>query len=465
MIRNPVLNLTGIGDLVNAFAHARAAGMVEELMRLDRAGLERFREQRLREIVKHAYENVEVYHRKWRRAGVRPDDIRTLGDLAKLPIITKDDLRQSPLSDILSRTRKARDCYMLSTSGSSGTPTRFYVDEDRAMVDCALSLPKYMAGMPALGTASVIRDFLWRRHIAFMAIVVPQEYPFHQMFWTMKHTVVDSLAPPDVHIRAINKKKPRYLSSYPSVVRNICMAAREKGITMHRPRLILVAGEVVDNHLRDLVRRTFGTDLMDVYGTTELGYVASECMKHEGMHIFDWKVILELLGEDGREVPTGQTGRVVITDLFSTATPIIRYGGLGDYAVRKEGPCSCGSPLPLLGRVEGRIVDTVVLPDGQTVHPYNLTLALEDTPCLSKFQIRQEQPDYLRVLLVKDKTPEAESVSFAREGSIGQQILERFDRILKHQVRIDLVTVEDIPVRPGSRKYATVVSLVKHGGL
>jgi hypothetical protein len=66
---------------------------------------------------------------------------------------------------------------------------------------------------------------------------------------------------------------------------------------------------------------------------------------------------------------------------------------------------------------------------------------------------------------VKDKTPEAESVSFAREGSIGQQILERFDRILKHQVRIDLVTVEDIPVRPGSRKYATVVSLVKHGGL
>jgi len=461
VIRNPVFMLTGLGDLVNAFKYGRAVRAVEEIMQLDPAGLERFQEERLHEIVKHAYDNVAVYHRKWRRAGVHPDDIRTLADLKKLPITTKDDLRQSPAGDIRARNLRDKDCFVLSTSGSTGSPARFYVDEGRALTDFALSLPKYMAGMPPVGAMSVLRDFLLRRHITFMAIVVTREYLYHQMFWLMKHTVVDSLEPPEVHIRAINTKKPRYLSTYPSTIRNICITAREKGITMHQPQVILVSGEVVDPPLRDLVRRTFGVNPLDVYGSTEIGYAAAECARHEGMHVFSWKVMVELLDEDGQEVPAGQTGRVVVTDLFTRATPIIRYDGLGDYAVRKGEPCSCGSGLPLLARVEGRVVDTVVLPDGQTVHPYNLTLALEDTPYLSKFQIRQERPDYVRVLLVKDKTPEADAVSFAHDGALGREVLGRFDRILKHQAKVDLVTVEDIPVRPGSRKYPTVISLVK----
>jgi len=459
VIRNPVWRLTGLGDLVNAFKYARAVHTVEEIMQLDPAGRQRFQEQRLRELVRYAYENVGLYRRKWRQAGVHPDEIRTLADLRRLPLVTKDDFRQSPPEDILSKGFRARDCFVLSTSGSTGSPARFYVDEGRALIDFALSLPKYMAAMPPVAATSVIRDFLVRRHITFMAIVVTREYLYHQMFWLMKHTVVDSLEPPEVHIRAINRKKPRYLSTYPSTLRNLCTVAQERGIRMHRPQVILVSGEVVDRHLRDLVRRTFGTEPLDVYGSTEIGYAAAECSRHEGLHVFTWKVLVELLDEQGEDVPAGRTGRVVVTDLFSRATPIIRYAGLGDYAVRREGQCSCGLALPRLARIEGRVVDTVVLPDGQTVHPYHLTLALEDTPHLGKFQIRQEQPDYLRVLLVKDRTPEARTVSFAPDGPLGREILARFQRILQHQVRIDLETVEDIPVRPGARKYPTVVSL------
>jgi phenylacetate-CoA ligase len=456
---NRVLMMTGLGDLANARQYGRAVRRVQEVMQCDPPALRRFQEQRLRERVRHAYETVGLYRRKWSLAGVHPDDIRTLADLTKLPIVTKDDFRQCPAHDLLSTDFRARDCFVLSTSGSTGSPRHFYVDEGRAMIDFALSLPRYMAGRPPVSSASVVRDFLLRRRISFMAIVVPSEYLYHQMFWSMRHTVVDCLEPAEVHIRAINTKRPRYLSTYPSTLRNICIAAQEKGIRLHQPQVILLSGEVVDQPLRDLVRRTFGTDPLDVYGTTELGYVASECTRHEGMHLFTWKVMVELLGEDGREVPPGQSGRVVVTDLFTKATPIIRYDGLGDYAARKEEACSCGSPLPLLARVEGRRVDSIVLPDGRIVHPYSLTLALEDTPCLSKFQIRQEQPDHLRVLLVKAKIPGAEAVSFARDSHLGQEILRRFDKILKHQASVDLVTVDDIPVRPGSRKYPTVVSL------
>jgi len=459
VVRSPVLKVTGIGDLINAVRYARAVRRVRELMRLDAAGLERFQQERLREIVRYAYENVEVYHRKWQRAGIRPDDIGTLTDLKKLPLTTKEDLRRASRDEILSREFKPENCHVLTSSGSTGTPVRVYVDEDKALIDMALSLPRYMAGLPPVTASSVIRDFLLRRHIRYMSIVVKKEYLYHEVFWTMKHTVVDSLDTPDVHIRAINAKKPAYLYSYPSVIRNVCIRAREKRIVLHQPQLVMVCGEVVDGPLRDMARRTFGTDLINVYGSTELGHIASECASHEGLHIFSCKVLMELLDEAGRDVPVGQTGRVVVTDLFSRATPIIRYSGLGDYAIR-GGQCSCGRPLPLLARVEGRVVDTVVLPDGQTVHPYSLTLALEDVPHLSKFQIRQERPDYLRVLLVKDNVPEAQGVSFAPDGDVGRMILGRFNRILKNQANVDLVPTDDIPTQPGSRKYPTVVSLV-----
>ena len=461
MIRNPLLMLTGLGDLLNSIRLARTVRAVDAWMQLDGPTLERFQQERLRKIVAYAYENVELYNRKWRRAGVRPDDVHTTADLKRLPITTKDDLRLSPPGDILSREFRSADCYEITTSGSTGSPIRLRLDEDKALIDIALSVPKYLAGMPPVTALAAIRDFVLRRDISFMAIVVKKEYLYHRIFWTMKHSVVDALDTPDAHIQQINRKRPRCLYAYPSVIRNICVRAREKGIAMHPPHLIVVAGEVVDGHLRNLVGRTFGVDVLDAYGSTETGHIAAECTKHEGMHILDVKVLVELLDNEGRDVPAGVAGRVVVTDLFSKATPIIRYDGLGDYAVRKEEPCSCGRPQPLLARVEGRTVDTITLPDGDVVHPYHLTLALEDVPHLSKFQIRQERPDYLRVLLVKDKLPEAQTLSFAEDGAVGRQILDRFNKILRTRMRIDLVTVEDIPRPPGSRKYATVVSTIQ----
>jgi phenylacetate-CoA ligase len=463
-MEHPVLRLTGIRDLIHGIRYARTLRQTEVLMRLRPDELRRFQEERLRQIVRCAYDNVELYKRKWRRAGVHPDDIATPGDLKRLPITTKGDLRQSFPDGIRSSRYRPDDCYTVGTSGSTGTPVRIHVSPEKALLDFALSVPRYMAGMPPVTIGAAVRDFFLRRDIAYMSIVVKEESAYEslygRMFQTMRHTVVDSLEPPSVHIRLINAKRPRYLLSYPSTLRNICITAGERGIRMHRPRLIMTVGEVVDNHLRGLVKRVFDTELLDIYGSVELGFIACECPRHEGLHLFTWKVVIELLDEDGREVPPNRAGSVVVTDLFNEATPIIRYNGLGDYAVRKEGWCSCGRPLPLLTRVEGRMVDSLVLPNGQMVHPYHLTLALEDIPYLSKFQIRQERRDYVQVLLVKDRLREAQKVSFAEDGDLGRVILDRFNRILTSQVKVDLITLDDIPKQAGSHKYATVVSLV-----
>ncbi|MGE5294046.1 MAG: phenylacetate--CoA ligase family protein [Solirubrobacterales bacterium] len=458
------LRLTGLDNIAYAVPYTRTLRQVNKLMQLDGRQLHEFQQQRLRTIVRYAYDNVELYRKKWQQFGVHPDDIQTVADLKKLPIITKDDLREGFPDAIRSREFRPEDCFTVGTSGSTGSPVRVFVDFDKTMIDFALSEPRYMGGMPPITFRRAVRDCLVRRNVMFMSIFVNNELAYEtlyaRMFSLMRHTVVDCLLPPSVHIAMINEKKPLYLHTYASVLRNVCAAAKEAGVKMHHPKLIFTTGEVTDPHLRTLVRETFGTDLLDSYASVEFGFIACECPRHEGLHVFSWKALVELLDPQGRKVPDGQAGRVVVTDLFNRATPLIRYSGLGDYAVRKKDPCSCGRPLPLLGRLEGRMVDSVILPNGQMVHPYSLTLALEDIPHLNKFQIRQERPDHVRVLLVKDRTREAEGVSFTPGGDLGRSILNRLSTILKNQVSVELETTEDIPKKPGHRKYATVVSLV-----
>jgi phenylacetate-CoA ligase len=453
-----IAKLTGIDNLISAVKYVRSLKRVQELAELDAHELQQFQLERLKQIVRYAYENVELYNKKFRHAGVSPDDIQKLEDIQKLPITTKDDFKHFYPEGILSKEYRPEDCYLLGTGGSTGTPVKIYMDIDAAIFNFAVSLPKLMARMPEITVCAVVKDFLLKKNVTYLFIVVDKptavESLHSRVFWSMKHTVVNSLEPPEVHISEINKRRPKYIYTYPSVMRNICAVVREKHLTVHQPSLIMLVGEVFDAPLRNLIKKTFKSELLDVYGSTEAGYMACECSQHIGMHVLSWKVIVELIGDDNRVVPVGESGKVVITDLFNKATPIIRYEGLGDYAVQKVEPCSCGMCLPLLARVEGRVVDSLVLPDGQVIHPYHLTLALEDVPHISKFQIRQERPDYVKVLLVKDNSVEA------KDEIIERRIIERFTSILKNQVRVEVEIVPDIPRPAGSHKYATVISLV-----
>ena len=459
-----IFQMMRLSDLINALHYARLSRQVGSWMTMGPSELEQFQLKRLQEIVAHAYTSVELYRRKWREAGVIPDDIKTLADIVKLPVITRDDFRHSPESDILSRRFKPHECYTVGTSGSSGSPVKMFVDKDKALLDLAVNLPQHMAGHNPITIASGLRDLFLRKNIRFMSIIEEKQTSYESLysrvFRQMKHTLIDSSRTPSEHISAINSKRPLCLMTYPSVLRNICLTIKAGANLNHQPTLIMFTAEVLDQPLRKLIKSIFKAELMDVYAATETGFMAAECRAHDGQHLLAWKVIVELLDENDREVSPDQSGRVVITDLFNRATPIIRYAGLGDYALRKSEPCFCGSLLQRLARIDGRFVDSVILPNGQIIHPYSLTQVLKDVPYIGKFQIRQERREYVRVLLVKDSIKEAAGISFARDSKWGQIILQQFEQIFAGQIKVDLETVSDIPRRPGSHKFATVLSLV-----
>jgi phenylacetate-CoA ligase len=167
------------------------------------------------------------------------------------------------------------------------------------------------------------------------------------------------------------------------------------------------------------------------------------------MHTTAEDIIVEIVDRDGRRVPAGEAGEVVVTHLATADFPFVRYR-TGDIAELDEQACPCGRGLPVLGRIHGRSTDFVVAADGTVMHGLALIYVIRDKPGIKQFKIIQESLDHTRVLLVPNG-----GFDETLAASIGREMRER----LGAHVRVDVATVAEIPPER-SGKYRHIVSRV-----
>lgn len=431
----------------------RMLGRIEKELSMGEDELRAYQLFKLRKVMAHAYNHVALYRTKWDDAGVRPDDLKTLGDLVKFPVITKDDLRDIVFDGGLPKNGPSRDGYLFKTSGSTGVPINIVYNRDRGFYEIAVmshySLNQHLKTNLKMGMIiSVLDDDA-------IDLLPTREFPGAKRF------VVDALDSPDHHIERINDMKPDYLGTYPSVLKNIAVRAQEKKLTLHQPKILLTSGESQDVHTRKIIKDTFAGALLDCYISTEAGVMAAECLKHNGLHVLSYKSIVEITDDHYKAVPVGQTGNVVVTDLNNLAFPVIRYAGMGDIAGYKTEKCDCHlKNLPLLTRIEGRKVDSFVLPGNKVIHPFMLTLLMQDVPGVKKFQIRQEKKTEIKILIVKYPSPSSGEVAAGHSPS-NEKLKARFQSIVGKEVKVLFEYVADIPRKNDSHKFQTVVSLVQ----
>ena len=167
---------------------------------------------------------------------------------------------------------------------------------------------------------------------------------------------------------------------------------RDTGARVEGLRAVITTAEALDRPTRGLFAATFGADVYDVYGLTEMGTVAWECSHHTGLHVSEDIVLVERGDgmESDREAP------MIMTSLELTAMPLIRYQ-TGDVAEAPHSePCPCGRVFHRIPHVSGRMVDCLRLPGGRLLSPYSVTLALESVQGLDRYQVLQERADALR---------------------------------------------------------------------
>ncbi|MBI4525209.1 MAG: phenylacetate--CoA ligase family protein [Deltaproteobacteria bacterium] len=384
-------------------SHRRLCGALCSLLRVrpfSRGELDNFRRHRLRRIIAHAYDHVPYYRRLFDGRDLKPQDIRTVEDLRKIPVTSKKDLRLLPAKEVIARNAKLDRLFVHRTSGSSGEELAIR----RGWLEDLNWQFFHLRGMHDFG----------RRVTDRHARVELLGYRDHAGGWAQKKILrhlgfyrtqsVDCLRPPQEILRRLQEFRPDIVSGLAGVLTQVAYSAPGRAQQKARPRFVMSTGEVLTSAMRRQIREAFGAPVYDMYSCYEVGCLAWECKETGEYHTCDDNVVIEIL-KQGRPAEEGERGEVVATSLHSFTMPFIRYR-LGDIVTRGSDLCRCSRPFSTIREIQGRMIDYLVLPGGKLVHPYSIVLCfIDDCPWIQQYRIIQEKADRIRLEVVASPRP------------------------------------------------------------
>ncbi|HEC76816.1 MAG TPA: phenylacetate--CoA ligase family protein [Thermoplasmatales archaeon] len=230
------------------------------------------------------------------------------------------------------------------------------------------------------------------------------------------------------------------------------------------PEVIASSGAVLDDYTKRYIEEVFNARIYDVYGSTEAGPIAFECVKGN-YHIHHDFVHLEFLNENLEPVKYGEAGHIVVTKLYGRATPIIRYNGLNDFVIPLARKCSCGINTPLIEKIAGRKADSIITPDGKIIPPSSITgipgkvMEKMGTNKILQFQILQKSIDKIEVLVVIDEELRNKGPTV---DELFSELKKKFDERFRNKIKVEIREVEKIEKSPDLETPPPVVtSLVR----
>lgn len=302
---------------------------------------------------------------RWSAAGLRP--LLDLSELAGLPFTTADDLRPGEVLLCVSRDEVAR-MVTVSTSGSTGAPKRLAFSD----TELARTRDFFAVGMAQMVTAGQhvgvllpgahrqrgITDLL-AVSLAPQGVRVTACMALAALLLCMPGQAPEGAA---TRLSAVRASWQALAATAPAGLGLVLLPRQMECLWRAFPqtppglRAVLCAADWLDPGLRHQVEESWDCLVLDHYGSTESAFAgAVQCRCREGRHVRALDLLLEIVHPvTGKVLPAGETGELVITTLQRRAMPLLRYR-TGDMASLLDGPCACGSPLPRLGPVLGRI--------------------------------------------------------------------------------------------------------------
>ena len=259
--------------------------------RASREELIQFQNRKLRLLVAHAFANVPHYRRRFDEAGIRPSDIRSVADLARLPVTTKADLRNQPLSDIVARGVDPRRLILRYTAGSTGEPTRV---RRTAFEDLLLNLFRVrtlnLLGRRVSDRIAKIGSYGGPTDKKPDAIsMVPGKLGLY------KSWPIDALRAPSEVARDLARIEPDVIQAYPGVLTEVAALWPTIGRGRRPPRLVFPGGEVMPPAMRKRIAEGLRTRVFDTYGSHECNMLGWECPVSGLIHVCDDSIIMEVI--------------------------------------------------------------------------------------------------------------------------------------------------------------------------
>jgi phenylacetate-CoA ligase len=402
---------------------------------MERVQLNELQTARLRELVAQVYNKVPFYREKVQQLGLLPEDIKGLGDIAKLPFTTKQDMRDNypyglfavPMSEIVR---------IHASSGTTGRPTVVgYTKRDIGMWSEVMARTLTAAGVSRQSFIQIAYGYglftggLGVHYGAELvgASVIPV---------SSGNTARQILLMKDFGTTA--------LACTPSYALHIAEVMRESGIA--REELALKVGifgaEPWSERMRREIEDQLGIRAIDIYGLSEIigPGVACECEAQDGLHVNEDHFYPEIINPDTGEVlPDGEKGELVITTLTKEGMPMVRYR-TRDLTVLKRGTCSCGRTLVRMEKILGRSDDMLII-RGVNVFPSQVETVLlelgETSPHYQLIVDREDNMDRLTVMV--EVTEDMFSDEVRRLEVLERKIKDALSSVLSVAAKVKLV--------------------------
>ena len=354
--------------------------------------------KRLQELLDHAYQHCPYYRQRMSEAGMGPKDVSSFEQLAALPLLTKRDI-QDFRTELQADNFPAGEKIRNQTGGSTGSPLQFFVDKKRfdSRLASTVRHDEWAGLRPGdwfavlwgarIDTDAANGKWDWWRNTLLYRSVKLNTSRVEDANWTE-------------FISRVRRKRPAVLLAYAQSAVLFARYLAEHKIKDITFDSIITTAEVLLPGQRELLEQAFGGRVFNRYGCREVSVIASECELHRGMHVNAEALLVEVVPVPAVKSPAG---KIVVTDLLNFSMPLIRYeiGDVGAWAENQK--CPCGRGLPLLGEVQGRTTDFLVLADGASVSGPALTLVVADMEDVRQVQFVQKDANHVTLRVVRGR--------------------------------------------------------------
>jgi len=412
-----------------------------------KAAIRRRADRRLRHLARIAAQHVPFYRDRLARGEMHITELRGTVDLAGWPIVPPDALRDEP-ERLVSEQADLAHCVRFLSSGSTGGRKSVYVDH-KSLIDNAVY------GTRGKWVIFKLTGALFR--LRSVAIIVGDGtldelgQMYADAFGTPRSPVqggqLEVFSPFEEKLEVINTIKPHVVAGVAGAVADFFLEAHDRGADVHRPKLIKGTAEGISPRLRQRLENDCGILVRLSYASVESLKIGFQCEVGDGYHIHEDVCAVRIVDDDGQELPEGETGRVIVTNLVNHATVLINYDQ-GDRGRLSTAPCPCGRRFKRLWLEETRETPMLRTPTRQVLHYGEVLRQVIDGPGFEAMQIIVESPDRWRVLIhTEDNT----------HHTWHDEIAERIERMTGDEIHVELNMNTPFEYSAGGKQLPVII--------
>jgi phenylacetate-CoA ligase len=390
-------------------------------------------------LLRHAYENVPYYHKSFKKENLQPSDIKSLKDLHRIPILRRSAVRDR-LDEMIARGAWRKEIIPFFTSGTTAAPVKFYRTKTDLSWAYAAELRAFSWAGYELGDK---RALIWQfepgqtKSFEFtLQNLLRRDYVLNVI--NISEKTMESFA------RKMAIIKPSFIRGYGGSTNLFATFLLQNGKLRINPVSVSTSATTLLPHYRKTIEKAFSCKVYDFYGSREISSIAAQCGHHEGLHVTEENVILEIVKED-EPVALGEEGQILLTNLHSHAMPFIRYD-IGDTGKIFPETCSCGRELSLMKPI-GRTYERFANSDGSFTTLRDFQTVFENLP-IKEFQVVQESFDEIVIKIVSLDGYTSAHTDF---------ILKNIKMRGKAKIRVELV--DSIPTKKSGKTQYVISKL------